>query len=159
MRGPAPVTVTVSDDERQRLDSWAHRSRSAPQVARRARIILACAAGRSTTSIAKRFHVSRTTVCKWRTRFVRDRLEGLIDEPRPGTPRRITDAQVEQVVIATLETTPRGATQWGASGIRVGMSTCLIRVQVQASEMEVDSLAEPLPAPKPCGLFLDPLDA
>ncbi len=112
MRGPAPVTVTVSDDERQRLDSWAHRSRSAPQVARRARIILACAAGRSTTSIAKRFHVSRTTVCKWRTRFVRDRLEGLIDEPRPGTPRRITDAQVEQVVIATLETTPRGATQW-----------------------------------------------
>ena len=51
-------------------------------------------------------------MCKWRTRFVRDRLEGLIDEPRPGTPRRITDAQVEHVVIATLETTPRGATHW-----------------------------------------------
>ena len=112
MRGRAPVTVTVSEDERQRLDSWAHRSRSAPQVARRARIILACAAGRSTTCIARRLHVSRTTGCKWRTRFLRDRLEGLIDEPRPGTPRRITDAQVEQVVIATLETTPRGATHW-----------------------------------------------
>ena len=112
MRGPAPVTVTVNEDERQRLDSWAHRSRSAPQLARRARIVLACAAGRSTTSIAKRLHVSRTTVCKWRTRFVRDRLDGLLDEPRPGSPRRITDAQVEQVVIQTLETTPRGATHW-----------------------------------------------
>lgn len=112
MRGPAPATVTVNEDERQRLDSWAHRSRSAPRVARRARIILACAAGRSTTSIAKRLHVSPTTVCKWRTRFLHDRLEGLVDEPRPGTPRRITDAQVEQVVIHTLETTPRGATHW-----------------------------------------------
>ena len=112
MRGPAPVTVTVNEDERQRLDSWAHRSRSAPQLARRARIVLACAAGRSTTRIAKRLHVSRTTVCKWRTRFVRDRLDGLLDEPRPGAPRRITDAQVEQVVIQTLETTPRGATHW-----------------------------------------------
>ena len=113
MRGPAPVTVTVSDDERQRLDSWAHRSRSAPQVARRARIILACAAGRSTTSIARSFprladhgvQVAHALSCA-------NRLEGLIDEPRPGTPRRITDAQVEHVVIATLETTPRGATHW-----------------------------------------------
>ena len=112
MRGPAPTVVTLSTDERPRLDSWAHRSRSAPHVARRARIILACAAGRSTTTIAKRLHVSRTTVCKWRSRFLHDRLAGLIDEPRPGAPRRISDAQVEQVVIQTLETTPRGATQW-----------------------------------------------
>jgi transposase len=81
-------------------------------VARRARIILACADDRETTGIARRLHVSATTVCKWRTRFLQDRLDGLFDEPRPGTPRRITDAQVEQVVIRTLETTPRGATHW-----------------------------------------------
>ncbi len=134
MRGPAPVTVTVSEDERQRLDSWAHRSRSAPQVARRARIILACAAGRSTTCIARRLHVSRTTVGKWRTRFLRDRLEGLIDEPRPGTPRRITDAQVEQVVIATLETTPRGATHWSTRDMAkaTGLSHMTIQRMWQA---------------------------
>jgi hypothetical protein len=56
--------------------------------------------------------VSPTTVCKWRTRFLRDRLDGLFDEPRPGTPRQITDEQVEQVIIRTLETTPQGATHW-----------------------------------------------
>lgn len=94
-RGPTPTTVTVSEPERERLDSWAHRSRSAPRLARRARIILACAAGRSTTRIATRRHVSPTTVCKWRTRFLRDRRDGLIDQSRPGTPRRITDTQVE----------------------------------------------------------------
>ncbi|MGH8223323.1 MAG: helix-turn-helix domain-containing protein, partial [Woeseiaceae bacterium] len=57
-------------------------------------------------------HVSATTVCKWRTRFLQDRLDGLFDEPRPGAPRRITDEQVEQVVVRTLESTPRGATHW-----------------------------------------------
>lgn len=116
-------TFTLTDDERQRLESLAHRSRSAPHVARRARIILACAEGRETTMVAKRLHVSPTTVCKWRTRFLQDRLDGLFDEPRPGTPRTITDQQIEQVVIRTLETTPRGATHWSvrdmakASGI------------------------------------------
>ena len=62
--------------------------------------------------IARRLHVSPTTVCKWRTRFLRDRLDGLFDEPRPGAPRQVTDEQVEAVVIRTLETTPRGATHW-----------------------------------------------
>jgi transposase len=101
----------------------AHRSRSAPHVARRARIILPCAEDRETTSVAKRLHVSPTTVCKWRTRFLDDRLDGLFDEPRPGTPRRIDHEQIEQVVIRTLETTPAGATHWSvrdmakASGI------------------------------------------
>jgi len=121
--GRPKITVMLGGDERQRLDSLAHRSRSAPHVARRARIILACAEGRETTSVAKRLHVSPTTVCKWRTRFLQDRLDGLFDEPRPGTPRQITDEQIEHVVIRTLETTPRGATHWSvrdmakASGI------------------------------------------
>ena len=94
------------------MTSLAHRSRSAPHVARRARILLACPEGRPTTDIARRLHVSPTTVCKWRARFLRARLDGLFDEPRPGTPRTITDAQVEQVIVRTLESTPRGATQW-----------------------------------------------
>jgi transposase len=113
MRAGRPKTpVMLTAEERQQLESLAHRSRSAAHVARRAGIILACADGRETTTVARRLHVSPTTVCKWRTRFLRDRLDGLFDEPRPGTPRRITDDQVEQVVIRTLETTPRGATRW-----------------------------------------------
>src|SRR5687767_14382574 len=92
--GRPKITFMLTADERQRLESLAHRSRSAPHVARRARIILACAEGRETTSVAKRLHVSPTTVCKWRTRFLQDRLDGLFDEPRPGTPRHITDEQI-----------------------------------------------------------------
>ncbi|MBI3264664.1 MAG: IS630 family transposase [Acidobacteria bacterium] len=110
--GRPKITFMLTADERHQLDSLAHRSRSAPHVARRARIILACADARETTSVARRLHVSPTTVCKWRTRFLRDRVDGLYDEPRPGTPRQITDAQIEQVIIRTLETTPRGATHW-----------------------------------------------
>lgn len=110
--GRPRATVTLTADERHRLDSLAHRSRSAPDVARRARIILACAEGRETTAVARRLHVSATTVCKWRSRFLEERLDGLFDEPRPGTPRTITDDQIEQIVIRTLETTPRGATHW-----------------------------------------------
>src|SRR5262245_1158419 len=110
--GRPRLAVTLTSDERQQLDSLAHRARSAPHVARRARIILACAEDRETTAIAHRLHVSATTVCKWRTRFLQDRLDGLFDEPRPGAPRQITDAQVERVIIRTLESTPRGATHW-----------------------------------------------
>jgi transposase len=102
----------LTADERQRLESLAHRSRSAPHTARRARIILACAEGRATTTVAKRLHVSATTVCKWRSRFLRDRIDGLYDEPRPGTPRQIGDDQIEAVIVRTLEETPRGATHW-----------------------------------------------
>ena len=87
-RGPRPAPVTLTEDERQALTSLAHRSRTAPQLARRARIILACADGQPTRGIAKRLHLSSTTVCKWRTRFLADRLDGLTDEPRPGAPRR-----------------------------------------------------------------------
>jgi transposase len=121
--GRPRITFMLTEKERRRLESLAHRSRSAPHVARRARIILACAEGRETTSVAKRLHLSPTTVCKWRARFLDDRLDGLFDEPRPGTPRTITDEQIEQVIIQTLETKPRGATHWSvrdmakASGI------------------------------------------
>ena len=116
-RGPRPAAVSLTEDERQALTSLAHRSRTAPQLARRARIILACADGLPTRGIAKRLHLSPTTVCKWRTRFLADRLDGLTDEPRPGAPRRITDAPVEDVVVRTLESTARGSTHWSTRGI------------------------------------------
>ena len=129
MRTGRPRTVFILNaEERGRLESLAHRSHSAPQVARRARIILGCAEGRATTSVAKRLHVSATTICKWRTRFLRDRVDGLYDEPRPGAPRQITDEQIERVIIRTLESTPRGATQWSTRGMAkaAGLSNATI---------------------------------
>jgi transposase len=113
MRTGRPKTALVlTDDERRQLESLAHRARTAPQPARRARIVLACAAGPDNKTVARRLHLSPTTVCKWRARFLARRLDGLYDEPRPGAPRQITDAQVEDVVVRTLETLPRGATHW-----------------------------------------------
>src|SRR5437867_11733280 len=110
--GRPKVALILTDEERRRLDSLAHRSRSAPHVARRARIILACAEGTDSKVVAHRVHVTPATVGKWRGRFSTHRLDGLYDEPRPGAKRTITDEQVEQVIIRAVETTPRGATHW-----------------------------------------------
>ena len=115
--GRPKVALILTDDERVRLDSLAHRSRTAPHLARRARIILACAEGVDNKVVAKRLRMSPTTVCKWRARFLRDRLDGLYDEPRPGAPRRISDEQIEQVIVRTLEQTPQGATHWSTRGM------------------------------------------
>jgi len=102
----------VSDDERRELDSLAHRARSAPSAARRARILLACASGAPNRTVARRLRVAPGTVGKWRTRFLTARVAGLFDEPRPGAPRQIGDDTIEAVIVRTLETTPRGATHW-----------------------------------------------
>ena len=110
--GRPKAMLVVTPEEREELESLAHRSRSAPALARRARLVLACAEGRDNTTVARRLRMSQTTVCKWRARFVTDRVAGLFDEPRPGTPRQITDTDIEAVVVRTLETTPRGATHW-----------------------------------------------
>src|SRR3989442_595963 len=115
--GRPKVALILTDDERVRLDSLAHRSRTAPHIARRARIILACAEGHDNKVIAKRLRMSQVTVCKWRGRFIRERLDGLYDEPRSGAPRRISDDQIEQVIVRTLEETPRGATHWSSRGM------------------------------------------
>ncbi len=114
-RPKAELMLTVA--ERNELVSMAHRARSAPVLARRARVVLACASGQDNQAVARELRLTPATVGKWRRRFVADRLEGLLDEPRPGAPRRVTDAAVEQVVIRTLETTPRAATQWSTRGM------------------------------------------
>lgn len=115
--GRPKAALILTDEERQGLESLAHRSRSAPFLARRARIVLACAEGRPSKMVARHLQVTPATVSKWRGRFVRERLDGLYDEPRPGAPRTITDQQIERVVVRTLETTPRGATHWSVRGM------------------------------------------
>ena len=109
--------LVLTDDERERLQSLAHRARTRPAQARRARVVLACGEGLANSAVAKKLRCSRGMVGKWRSRFLKARLEGIYDEPRPGAPRKISDAQVEQIVIRTLETTPRGQTQWSTRGL------------------------------------------
>ena len=111
-RGPKPTPITLSDDERAKLTDWARRPTSAQRLALRARIVLAATDGRANAAIATELRVTVPTVRKWRDRFSRRRLEGLVDEPRPGAPRTITDQQVERAVTRTLESKPAGATHW-----------------------------------------------
>src|SRR5437879_5819081 len=109
--------LTLTEDEQERLQSLAHRARSQPALARRARVVLACAQGLANQSVAKKLRCSLGMVGKWRSRFLKARLEGLYDEPRPGAPRKVTDAQIEQIVIQTLESTPRAQTHWSTRGL------------------------------------------
>src|SRR5262245_63148211 len=101
--GRPKASLSISDDERQKLGTWASRPKSTLRLATRARIILACAEGLDNSQVAARLRINRVTVGKWRKRFLADRLEGLADEPRPGAPRTITDAMVERVITKTLE--------------------------------------------------------
>ena len=113
MASPHAIPITVSEDDRATLLSWKRRRSTAQGLALRANIILACAEpGRSNLSIAKQLHVSNLTVGKWRRRFADHGIKGLIDAPRSGAPRSLSDEQVERVIVATLETTPKNATHW-----------------------------------------------
>jgi transposase len=114
----------LSDGEREQLESWARRPKSAQALAQRSRIVLAAAEGLKNTEISLRLSLDHATVRKWRSRFARDRLDGLVDEPRPGKPRTISDAQVEEVIVKTLESTPRDATHWSTRSMasEVGLS-------------------------------------
>jgi transposase len=110
---PTAVEIVLSDEERAVLESWTARRKTAQAVALRARIVLAAAGRLTNGEIAALEGISRATVTKWRKRFAERRLEGLVDEPRPGRPRTITDAQVEAVIIKTLESRPSdGSTHW-----------------------------------------------
>src|SRR3984893_8640547 len=115
--GRPKQALILTEEERNRLQSLAHRARSQPLLARRARVVLACGEGLDNQSVARKLRVSLGMVGKWRARFLKARLEGLYDEPRPGAPRTVSDEQVEQVVIETLESTPRGETHWSTRGL------------------------------------------
>ena len=117
-----PIELTV--EERDALERFLRRRKSAQQVAVRARVILLSAEGDSNRDVARKARVYETTVCKWRRRFQERRLDGLLDEPRPGTPRKISDRTVERIVTMTLESTPAESTDWSTRGLakRIGVS-------------------------------------
>jgi transposase len=128
-RGRPKAPLVLTEEERQTLERWARRRTSAQALALRARIVLACAQGATHVAVATRLGIWPQTVAKWRGRFVRERLEGLADEPRPGRPRTIADDQVEQVIVATLERPPPDHdTHWSTRSMarQVGMSQTAI---------------------------------
>ena len=109
--------LTLIPAEQQQLLEWARRPKTAQALALRARIVLLSAEGLSNTEVARRVHVTLATVGKWRQRFLRLRLDGLLDEPRPGTRRRLSDAAVERVLARTLESQPPAATHWSTRSL------------------------------------------
>jgi transposase len=121
---PVRVEVVLSVGEREVLERWARRSKSALALALRCRIVLGAAEGQSSREIAARLGCTTSTVGKWRGRFARRGLDGLHDESRPGKPRQISDADVERVIVKTLEEQPRGATHWSSRSMAAatGMS-------------------------------------
>lgn len=106
------VTPTLSADERSELERWKRRPKTAQALAQRARIILLCAEGYSDMAVAEQLATTRETVGKWRRRFIQGGCDGLLDEPRPGAPRRISDEDIERVIAKTLESVPVDATHW-----------------------------------------------
>jgi transposase len=111
-RGPQAPTVILTSTDRETLERWTRRPSTSQGLAQRAQIVLGAASGESNSALAVRLRVSRVTVVKWRRRYVTRGLDGLLDEPRPGAPRRITDEDVERVLAQTLESRPRDATHW-----------------------------------------------
>jgi transposase len=129
MRVGRPVTkIVLSPSERETLERYTRRATTAQVLALRARIVLRCAAGETHTAIAADLHVTKQTVGKWRRRFVDARVPGLLDEPRPGAPRKIGDAEIERVLTTTLESTPRDATHWSTRSLakQVGLTQATI---------------------------------
>jgi transposase len=120
--------LELSPEERIELERLTRRPKTAQALALRSRIILACASGACNSEVAKQLEITGATVCKWRQRFVERRVNGLLDDPRPGIPRKITDEDVENVVRLTLESTPRNATHWSTRSMakKTGMSQSAI---------------------------------
>ena len=137
MARPKPE-LTLTEDERQKLTTWANRPKSSQRLALRARIVLACADEPSNKAVAARLGVCNATVGTWRNRFVAKRLDGLVDDPRPGAPRSVTDAEVERVVTKTLETKPANATHWSTRTMAkaAGMSQSAISRIWRAFELK-----------------------
>ncbi|HYV65412.1 MAG TPA: IS630 family transposase [Myxococcales bacterium] len=165
---PTP-RLQLTEEEQTTLERWARRATTAQALAQRARIVLGAAADKTNTQLARELRVTKQTVGKWRCRFIGTRLDGLLDEPRPGAPRTVNDAAVEEVVRLTLETKPRDATHWSTRGMaaRCGLSQSTVTriwraFGLQPHRTETFKLSpDPLFVEKVrdiVGLYLDPPD-
>lgn len=129
MAGQRMAALILNDEERAELTSLAARRNTGQALALRARIVLRCATGAENQQVAADLRIDKTTVGKWRRRFVERRLDGLRDEPRSGTPRTIDDARIEAVVVRTLESLPSDATHWSSRGMARASGLSISTVQ------------------------------
>jgi transposase len=111
-RGRQLTELKLTVQENNQLVEWTRRHKTSQALALRSRIVLGCAQGANNSEVAKRCRVTRQTVGKWRSRFLEQRLDGLLDEPRPGAPRKLDDARIEELIATTLNDRPREATHW-----------------------------------------------
>jgi transposase len=123
-RGRKAAEIILADDERETLQRYVRRGSTSQQLVMRSRIVLACAEGKTNRAIVEELGTCYPTVTKWRRRFLELRMKGLLDAPRCGAPRQIGDDKVEEIVVRTLETTPKGATHWSTRTLakQVGVS-------------------------------------
>mgnify|MGYP003408886780 FL=1 len=128
MPTPHAAEIVLTVDERAELEGWARRRTSAAGLAMRSRIVLAAAEGESNTVLAQRLGLSISTVRRWRNRFVVDRCDGLLDEPRPGRPRVVGDEQIKELITTTLENAPPDATHWSTRAMaeHLGLSQSMV---------------------------------
>jgi transposase len=124
MPNPVAAVIELDAGERELLEAWSRRPSSAQALALRARIVLLASQGLKNTEIAQQLAIRHASVSRWRNRFAAHRVDGLTDEPRPGRPRTVSDAQVEEVIVKTLESTPKDATHWSTRSMakEVGLS-------------------------------------
>ena len=167
MPTPSAVAIELTDEERGRLEAWSRRRKTSQALALRSRIVLAAADGAANYEIACQLGISRPTVTKWRNRFAQRRLEGLLDEPRPGRPRTVSDEQVERIVTTTLESTPKNATHWSTRSLaaHLGVSQDAVWRTWQAFSLQPHRQEKFKLSTDPqfvekvydiCGLYLDP---
>ncbi|MCP5233469.1 MAG: IS630 family transposase [Zoogloeaceae bacterium] len=165
--GRPKAEIVLNESEREQLEAWMRRRKTAQALALRSRIILECATGVDSKVIAQRLSVSQQMVSKWRNRFAANRLDGLLDAPRSGAPRTIDDARVDAVIARTLETVPKNATHWSTRSMarEMGLSqTAVSRIWrafgLQPHRQETFKLStDPLFVDKVrdiVGLYLDP---
>ena len=167
---PQRAEVVLRDEEREVLERWARRPKSAQALALRCRIVLAAAEGESSKEIATRLGCNRSTVGRWRGRFAECGLDGLHDEPRPGKPRSIGDDDVERVIVKTLEEQPPNATHWSTRSMAAatGMSQSAVSRIWRAFALKPHQLETFKLSPDPqfidkvrdiVGLYLNPPEA
>jgi transposase len=163
------LPLVLTDEERKDLVDLTVRKKTAQQLALRARIVLACAEGIENNEVARRLRVSQQMVCRWRRRFIEERVDGLFDERRPGAPRTVSDAVVEKVVATTLEAKPKASTHWSTRSMakRIGLSRSTVSriwraFGLRPHRVETFKLSkDPLLVPKVrdiVGLYLNPPD-
>jgi transposase len=131
-QGRPLAPLQLRDSDRDVLERWTRRQTSANALATRARIVLASAQGESNSRIAARLRLTPQTVGKWRARYVSKGLDGLLDEPRPGTPRTVSDEQVERVLTLTVESMPTDATHWSTRAISPGSDSSGVPTEARA---------------------------